>query len=56
MRQLQKYLKKSAGLKLEIKNSGSPAVFVVQDKKLASEKWKIFGRQFLFGQKKQFLE
>ena len=40
--QLRKYLNKAAGLKLEIKTAGTPAVFVRQDKKLAAEKWKIF--------------
>ena len=41
-RQLQKYLNRAAGLKLEIKTAGNPAILLRQDKKLAAEKWKIF--------------
>ena len=41
-RQLQKYLNQTTGTKLEISTSGSPAIFVRQDKKLTAERWKIF--------------
>ena len=41
-RQLQKYLALVTGRKLPVKNGGSPAVFVRQDRTLAPEKWKIF--------------
>ena len=44
-RQLQKYLKQSTGVMLEVKSSGTPALFVRHDKTLPVEKWKIFADQ-----------